>query len=132
MIVTLKTESLLTIADGLTEAADRGATVLVMIQDDGIKFKNSLTGHWTPGYGEVGKAVKTSRWSSEPGPNTEPLTWHRVQISDNKGQPWVDLSVLLPVDLLHRQSFMQWSGDARIIITPAVASDELGMMNRAD
>lgn len=52
-VVTLSTSELRMIADGLKEAADLKATVQVMIQEDGLKFKMNHGG-WTPPMGRVG------------------------------------------------------------------------------
>lgn len=51
-VVTLSTSELRMIADGLKEAADLKATVQVMIQEDGLKFKMNY-GTWTAPLGRV-------------------------------------------------------------------------------
>ena len=54
IVVRLSQDDLITIADGLSIAADESATVRVMIQEDGLKFKRNSS-VWTRPIGKVEK-----------------------------------------------------------------------------
>ena len=54
IVVTLSEKELRMIAKGFESAADSRATVQVMIQNDGVKFKLDY-GSWTPPMGKVEK-----------------------------------------------------------------------------